>query len=122
MDESCPIQNSEIAMRIVPYVMWSNYGVDFLNGSDYVTMTDIVPLLLKSAGMPMSTFYYEIVNLHESLPIRTSDGLCVDSKGTIGKITDHDYNEHIQNYYIMEYNSLLTTDHYREELFLPDVS
>ncbi len=119
MDGECPVQDSGIGQRFVPYVMWSNYGVNFASGSEYAPVTDLVPLLFNAAGMPMSSFYKEVTELHSKLPIRTSDGLFMDEAGEIGEIDGSKYAELLQTYYMMAYNSLLETDEYREELFLP---
>jgi hypothetical protein len=106
--------------KMVPYVMWSNYGLDFSACTEYVSMVDIVPLIIESAGLPMTSFYQTILNIHEEIPIRCSDGTYVDNDGVVGMYgNDSIYYEMMTQYYYMEYNSLVGGGDYREELFLP---
>ncbi len=112
--------DSEISMRTVPYAIWSNYGVDFEINSEYVSLVDIVPLILKSASMPLSPFYQTVITLNNEIPVRTSNGLYIDKNGVTGtySIDDEKFDE-LNKYYCLEYNSLMESDEYRKELFLP---
>ena len=111
-----------ISLRLVPYVMWSNYGADFSACREYVSMVDLVPLMLKAAGLPLSAFYEYILELGEALPIRTSDGIIVDNGLAVSWYgSDNEYFCMLNQYYYMEYNSLLSENEYLEELFLPPI-
>ena len=85
-------------------------------------MTNQVPMIVEKAGLPISSFYSTISELREQFPIRTNFGYVVDSKGNYIKYNENeDKFKLLNNYYCMEYNSLIGGDDYLEELFLPDV-
>ena len=114
------IQDASIARRIVPYVIWSNFDADFSFYTDYASMTDLVPMTLCAAGLPLSPFYREVLDLHEKYPVRTREGDGVDTDLTIKRYEeDETYKELLDHYYYMEYNSLLENGEYLEELFIP---
>lgn len=121
IDDNGSIEN-EIKKRAVPYVLWSNYGVDFSDCSGYASMTDLVPMIVEKARLPISSFYSTILDLREQFPIRTNFGYVVDSEGNYIKYNENeDKFKLLNNYYYMEYNSLIGGDDYLEELFLPNV-
>ena len=108
----------EIAKRTVPYVIWSNYDVQFEDNTEYVSMTDLVPMLLDAADMPMTTFYSFILKLHDILPVRTSNGIVMDKYGNTGIYSsDSPYYDILSKYYYLEYNSLLSDEEYFRDLF-----
>lgn len=110
-----------IAKRVVPYVIWSNFDADYSLYTEYVSMVDLMPFVVYAAGLPMTAFYQTILDLHERMPIRTSDGLCVGKDGAAGIYDGEDaYYELLKQYYFMEYHSLIGGSDYRAELFLPE--
>lgn len=111
------IGDDTINKRSVPYVLWSNFGADFSMYTDYASMVDLVPMVLKGAGLPLSVFYDNILNLHEVLPIRTSDGKAVNKEMEISEYSLDSACDLWKQYYWLEYNSLLETEEYREALF-----
>ena len=113
------IANSNIAKCVVPYAIWSNFDMDTSFYAEYATMTDLVPMILKAAGIPLSSFYKTVLELHEQVPIRTKEGRYLDrafKEGMYGE--DSDYKTILDRYIFMEYNSLLPNDKYNEELFM----
>ena len=113
------IANSNIAKCVVPYAIWSNFDMDTSFYAEYATMTDLVPMILKAAGIPLSSFYKTVLELHEQVPIRTKEGRYLDrafKEGMYGE--DSDYKTILDRYTFMEYNSLLPNDKYNEELFM----
>lgn len=114
------IADNSINSRTVPYVIWSNFEVKYSSYLDYTSMVDLMPMVLNVADIPLSIFCQNILDLHESFPIRTSDGICVDKEFMLSMYDVNDNNYELLNqYYYMEYNSLLTTEEYQEDLFLP---
>ena len=100
----------------MPYVIWSNRDLTPDSYTDYAALTDLAPMVLKAAGLPLSSYYKEILNLHEILPIRTSDGKYVDRDLQTGQLgEDAAIDELMQRYYYMEYNML--QEDCREALF-----
>ena len=115
--QSMSFEELEIAKRIVPYVIWSNYGVEMASYTDYVSMVDVLPIVMQTAGVPLSTFYQRIIDLHEEVPIRTSNGIYMDREGNMGTYSAEDGPDLISQYYYLEYNSFLPSDRYKKELF-----
>ena len=111
-------EESEIAKRLVPYVIWSNYGAEIPSYSEYASMVDLLPMVMEAAGLPLPTFYRYILDLHEDYPVRTANGLYMDAEGNYGSIFDDPQARgRMSIYYNMEYNSLTTDGSYRSELF-----
>ena len=109
---------SSIVQRTVPYYVWSNTDLDTDVFSETATLTDLIPMLLKSAHMPLTPYYQFIYDLHLSVPIRTSDGLYYDSNGTeINLKSGSEYGDSIRDYYYMEYNNMVHGEDYIPELF-----
>jgi len=54
-----------IAEHITPFFIWANYPIDtaLVGNTDLVDICDLVPVLLKTAGMPMSAYYEHIVKM-----------------------------------------------------------
>ena len=83
-DKGLSGEEQEFAKRAVPYYIWSNVDFDHTVFSPYVSMIDVLPLMLKSAEMPLTGYYKSIVELNAVVPVRTSTGMYMDSTGTIG--------------------------------------
>ena len=108
----------EIAKRMVPYYVWSNVELETDCFSNYTSMVDLVPLMLKSAKMPLTGYYQEIIELNEEVPIRTSTGHYIDKNGQSGEIQPQSqYYDLIQNYYYLEYNNLKHAEDYNAAWF-----
>ena len=109
----------EVMERTVPYVIWSNYGAEVPTGDEYMTVTDLVPSLLRAAGLPLSTYYRLLLQLHAEIPARTLHGYYRDADGSTGLLTEHPAYGDLCLYYELEYNGLVCGGDYREDLFLP---
>lgn len=104
---------SEILLRTVPYYVWSNVSLNKSVLNEYATMTDLVPMLLKSAGMPLSSYYETILKMNQEIPVRTPSGVYMDNVHRIGqKGTNEKYTQLLNNYYYMEYNNIKKEDDY----------
>ncbi len=112
----------DIAKRSIPYYIWSNRQIDDAVLPTYASMVDLVPLMLKSAGMPLTGYYKTIVELNQKVPIRTSTGLYMGADGEIASnVPGTPYYDIIQNYYYLEYNNLTRSDDYRPKWFELDI-
>ena len=110
--------DTEIRKRTVPYVIWANYPVSFPPDMDTVTLTDLVPLLLEAAGLPLSRYHEQLLALHEVMPARTLNGYYRDADGAFGRLDEScPWYALLQTYYEMEYNALRGGSAYRKELF-----
>jgi phosphoglycerol transferase MdoB-like AlkP superfamily enzyme len=97
----------QIAMRTVPYVIWSNFEMETSDYTEYTTITDLAPMVLNIAGIPLDTYYQELIDLHNQVPIRTSMGTYVDLLGNIESYSKGSkYYDEITKYYCMEYKIL----------------
>jgi len=111
-----------VAYRTVPYYVWSNIEIEKKAFSEHTSMVDLVPMLLKCVKIPLSAYYKTIIELNKQVPVRISDGLCVDQNNNVFNVND---NQGIQNLYrqytFMEYNNLNKNnkDEYLEKLFIP---
>ena len=81
-------------------------------------MVDLVPMMLRQAGLPLTPYYESILALHEEFPVRTSDGITVDRDGTVAAYTyGRPEFEKLTQYYYMEYNGLTAGSDFMAELF-----
>lgn len=117
-DKELTSEQQEIAKRTIPYYVWSNMEMETEVFSEYESMVDLVPLMLKSTGMSLTGYYKTIIDLNEKVPVRTVYGSYIDDDGNIGTITsDYEHYNLIQNYYYLEYNNLHHSDDYNEAWF-----
>ena len=117
-NDSLTSDELEIAKRTVPCVIWSNFQTELPSDGECYSMTDLAPLIMSLANLPLPQFYQYILTLHEALPVRTSTGLYQDREGRTGYYEQDDFYYPLMNlYYCMEYNSLLEGEEYREDLF-----
>ena len=104
MPEGMSEQEQEIAMRTVPYVIWSNYGADLSACPETTTMFALTPQLLRAAGLPLPDDYQTILAMNRAWPVFTATGLCMDKSG---KVTLYDANDPqydlIRRYLSIEY-------------------
>lgn len=126
MTKKLPIQNevneaeTEIRLRSVPYVIWANYEVEFPEYTDFVTLTDLMPLVFRTAGIPTSFYQDYLLTLHDQIPARTLNGYYMDRDGNYGKVDEScPYYQQIMLAYYLEYNALKGGSHYRSDLFEP---
>jgi hypothetical protein len=112
-------EETGIVQRLVPYVIWANFDAVFPAYTEYASMVDLVPMVMQTAGMPLTPYYQYILDLHDVVPLRLSNGLYRDREGTIGTYGSGDgmYDDMLTQYYYMEYNALKAGSDYREELF-----
>lgn len=111
----------KIYERSVPYVIWANFQMELPKETAFTSAVDIMPMIYKGAGLPMSTYQDYILQLHEKLPLRTSDDRFLDSSGTAGRIEGSKYEKDMMVYYELEYNALHHGEDYQRNLFIrPD--
>lgn len=111
-------EETEIEKRKVPFVMWSNIGISFSENLDFASMVDLCPILLKSADMPLTSYYKTILSMHNQIPLRMYNGVYLDENGTIGTYSKDDpYYDILSNYYYLEYNGLKRGDDYKKWIF-----
>ena len=112
-------QELQIAKRKVPFVLWSNHeAISLPDHIENASMVDLIPLMLQSAGLPLSPYYAHILRLNEAIPIRLRNGIYQDASGIIDEYASGAEQEPLlTQYYSMEYNALRHDVDYRRELF-----
>lgn len=112
----------ELRKRTVPYALWANFPVEYPADLERATLTDLTPLLLRTAGLPLSRYHEQLLRLHALMPERTLNGYYRDAQGRLGRLDEScPWYELLQSYYEMEYNALQGGAEYRRALFeLPD--
>ena len=109
-----------LAQRTVPYVIWSNYGADLSRCGDYTSVYAIMPEVIRSAGLPLTAYYEQILALREVFLATSAGGICLGKDGAVSLYDPADTTFlPVTEYYYMEYNALRAGEDYREELFLP---
>lgn len=110
----------QLYSKLVPYIIWNNFGAQLPQDSKYVTLTDLVPMIVEAAELPVTTYYKHILELQQQVPIRTSDGKFFDKELNELLIEDDSKKANLlEQYYFMEYNSLSADSDYIELIFMP---
>ncbi len=119
-DRTWPNRTDRIADRTVPYVVWSNYGLDLSSCSSEINLFGLVPQLAEITGMPMTEYYRSVREMEKEDPIFLSDGFCLNKSGKTGtyKEGDERYAPITRCLYIA-CNSLLHREDFVEALYLP---
>lgn len=112
-------QELQIAKRKVPFVLWTNHAeITLPVHVENASMVDLIPLMLQSAGLPLSPYYEHILRLNEEIPVRLRYGIYQDKSGIVGEYgSGAGQDALLAQYYGMEYNALCHDVHYRRELF-----
>ena len=119
-DADCDEEKMALRQRMVPFILWSNYDADFPEDIDTVTMCDIAPIIAETAGLPLSPYYSYIREIQKKVPIRTSYGLYITANGEKFQYGEGGaYDEMLQNYYFLEYNSIKSGKDNHPELYQP---
>ncbi len=110
----------QLDKRVIPYVIWSNYGADLSACPEYTSTFGLMPEVLRAAGLPLTPFYRAVLDMKEEFPVFVSSGLVMGADGTIRSYDPEDPAfRSVTEYLYMEYNAMTTPEDYREELFLP---
>lgn len=111
-------EEEALQRRIVPFAIWANFEADFSDIPEWISMTDLVPTLLHTAGIPLSSYYQKLLSLQKLVPVRNGSGIMLDSNGNVFEFDKGcEYYEHINEVFCMEYNALIGGADYRKDLF-----
>lgn len=109
---------SSVVQRTVPYFIWTNIEINKELFTEISSLTDLLPMLINATGMPLTSYYRLINELHLSVPVRTSDGIYYNAEGIeIYMQSNDEYSDLIRDYYYMEYNNISHGEDYLAELF-----
>ena len=111
----------QLDKRVIPYVIWSNYGADLSACPEYTNTFGLMPEVLRAAGLPLTPFYRAVLDMKREFPVFISSGLVMGADGSISSYDPADpaYRS-VTEYLYMEYNAMTAQEDYREELFLPE--
>ena len=106
-----------IVKRTTPYVIYNNYGADFsdiFSGTyQYASMFMFAPEIVKLAGLPLTDYYQDILNMRSAFPVLTSDSICMNADGDLNLYSadnNLNHNNLIKKYLYLEYNGLTAGD------------
>ncbi len=119
-DKTWPNRTERIADRTVPYVVWSNYGLDLSSCSSQINLFGLVPQLAEIAGLPMSEYFHSVREMEKEYPILLSDGFYLAKNGKTGTYKEENVRfEAITRCLYIACNSLVHRDDFIEALYLP---
>ena len=96
------IEPDEIKQKQTNYVIWANYDVS-LEGGD-MTMTDIIPVVLKNAGIGTTDFLGTVYEAHKEYPVRTTNDILISKDEKMSRYNGSQ--EIVNEYYSKEYNRI----------------
>lgn len=105
---------------IVPFVMWANYDIE--EQSSLLLSTNYLgPLLLRTAGLPLTEWQSYLTRLSETLPVITANTV-IDSTGAYTPVTAAEdlsgqEAEALNQYRRFQYNHLFDQKNYPEGFF-----
>lgn len=115
-------EEREIISRSTPFFIWANdaFGPIETQNIGTISMVDLVPKVLDLAGLPLSPYYQEILDLSAEIPVRLRTGLYKTKSEEYGifSVDDKLYSE-LSPYYFMEYNNLQNSSERYQVLFDP---
>ena len=115
-----PYEGYEWSMRQrgTPFVIWANYPIEACDAG-YIGMVQLTPLLLQTAGLPLSPYYQAILDVSEEYPV-LSAAFYRDADGNFGGYSyteEIPQSERLKRYFYYEYNSLLSPKNRMDEIF-----
>ncbi len=89
----------------VPFVIWANYDID-KKKIEEISINQLGPLVLETAGIPLSGYFSFVSSLRDTLPVISGIGY-IDKNGTYftSKI-DSKYKTSLSDYEFLQYNYL----------------
>ena len=97
-------QERNLQKYIVPYVIWANYDVDWVEYGD-MSANYLPAVLMECAGLKLPPFYRYLMGLYETYPVLTQRG-CLDRDGNLMEISDIWDTDKIRQYRMLQYNQL----------------
>lgn len=109
---------AHVRMNGTPYLVWYS-DRSIRTAPELITLSDLVPMALKMAGVPLSVYYQAILNLQRQQPVHVS-GLSLNTKGAVvPRNVTEDPDGPLNTYLYLEYNNLQDGAERRQALFDP---
>ena len=103
-----------VKRNTTPLLLWNNFSEEGSN-YEYVTASDIVPMVLEIGGIPLSDYYRQILKVQAETPVHLGDYILDPDDKLLREEELNDYA--IKDYLLMEYNNL--QNNRRQEWFEP---
>ena len=99
-------QEQVLKKHLVPFMIWANYDIKEQE-IERISLNYLSALVLKTAGLKMSSFMQYLLELHEKLPSISASGY-YDNKGVLHEYSEEDteYQELLEEYKIVQYHYL----------------
>lgn len=130
MNSGLDEKEKTLAHHTTPYFIWANFPIetDYPN-TDVVDLCDLVPLTLRTAGIPLSAYHSAVLDMLDSgVSVHTDiyrgyNGLesqtYMTDDGEVHDIREEtELSEKVRLYYSMEYNNAVNNSKVRDDLFL----
>ena len=118
--DSLSEQDIRLYSHMVPYAAWANFDYNWSEDDLYLTTTDIVPMIKKWIGIPLSAYDKALLEMHNVAPCRlvSGDYWTIDLQPGHYQPNKNDrVSSAIRKYLYMEYNLLKGGDSFRGDLF-----
>ena len=89
----------------VPFMIWSNYGLEH-QYYDGISVNYLGGILLEHSGIPLTGYQSFLKDLMETLPV-VNGNVYRDSEGTFYTYSSDKYSELLNEYKILQYNHLV---------------
>lgn len=103
-------QEQVMKKHLVPFMIWANYDIKEQE-IERISLNYLSALVLKTAGLKMSSFMQYLLELHEKLPSISASGY-YDNKGVLHEYSEDDaeYQELLEEYKIVQYHYLFDSE------------
>jgi len=112
-DREMSADEKEIAVRSVPYVIWSNCAdLDSYDlSAEKMSMIYLVPTLLDIADIRTNGYYDYLLTLRDTVPVITTTGVYQSADGVIHSYDEETvYSEMLDNYFNLDYSIVKQKD------------
>lgn len=114
VDKEMSENEKEIALRSVPYIIWSNYKdlSDYSISASKISMVYLTPTILDIADVKTTPYYDYMLKLRDQVPVITSFGIYQDYTGKIynyDEVSEH--SNMLNRYFDLEYAVIKQKDY-----------
>lgn len=104
--------------HLVPYLLWANYDIPEQNREDISSLNYLSPLVLQTAGLPMTDYHRFLLDLQQAVPSLSANGY-QDGQGNMGKVeqADEETAKWLEEYEIVQYYYLFDRKHREDQYF-----
>lgn len=118
-DKELGPQEADMKLRSTPYVIWANYDLSGIDLPEFIGLPYIPAILVELAGARQIPYYdYMINEMLPQVPVLTAYSQYRDKDGNYYTYDEESpYEELLQSYFYMEYNTVKGKDGRSDTLF-----